>query len=424
MEEVKEIQIATCFDCRKKFDPEEIRTYLNQVLCESCWDLNMGFCESCNESVRNDDLREIKDKWYCGACVEKKFVACSSCEEYVARDHAIHSEIHEADYCQNCAGDYLRYCAACDSEVNNDSCYHDDSGDAYCGSCWDNREQNGDAADYIQHHELSGSRFERCVSKRKFGVEIEACLDSEDAEHLPVDRVGKWSSQHDGSLGDGGREYASPILQGDEGFQEIEEFCLKLKSWDYFIQKSCGLHVHIDGRDLGCEDIRKLLKIVLTYEPVIYAMLPETRYTGSYSVPLTKFPKSRFRTRVISENDLKAVWYGRDQHKVDLKSKYHHSRYYGVNIHSWFFRRSVEFRYHSGTLNPVKIINFIRICQALVDKAHAVKFAKVRKFEHFQEQYENFISFLGLTPELALYIKQRILKFHPDRFGLTPVQAQ
>ena len=64
------------------------------------------------------------------------------------------------------------------------------------------------------------------------------------------------------------------------------------------------------------------LKIVLTYEPVIYAMLPEARYTGTYSVPLTKIPKSRFRRKVKDENDLKSVWYGPREVNVNLKSKY------------------------------------------------------------------------------------------------------
>ena len=428
MEEIKEAQIATCFDCRQKIEEEKAKFFKDQVLCEGCWDEGIGYCESCSEAVRSNDLQEIKEKRYCQKCADDKFRMCNNCNEYVSASLAVYSEIREADYCQNCAGDALTYCTSCEYELDNDSCCHDDCGDPYCDSCWDDRnaedEEDDESSDYIQHHELSGTSFKRCTSQRKFGVEIEACLESEGSDHLPTDQVGKWSSQHDGSLGDGGREYASPILQGDEGFQEIERLTTKMKSWGYLIRQCCGLHVHIDGRDLGFDDIRKLLKIVLTYEPVIYAMLPEGRYTGTYSVPITKIPKSRFRRKVKDENDLKSVWYGPREVNVNLKSKYHHSRYYGVNIHSWFFRRSVEFRYHSGTLNPIKITNFIKICQALVDKAHAIKSAKVRKFENFQEHYESFVSFLDLPTEIALYVKQRIMKFHPDRFALTPALAQ
>lgn len=426
MENVEEKKIGTCFDCREKVVEEKARFFKDQVLCQTCWDQEIGYCESCNEPVRSEELREIKDKCYCEKCVEDKFRQCANCDEYVAQNLEVYSELNEAHYCQNCAGDCLTYCTSCEYEVNNDSCCHDDSGDPYCDSCWDDRnaeDDDDDSADYLQHHELSGTRFKICTSQRKFGVEIEACLEDR-SDHLPMDQVGKWSSQHDGSLGDGGREYASPILQGDEGFQEIETFTAGLKSWGYIIRQCCGLHVHIDGRDLGFDDIRKVLKIVLTYEPVIYAMLPEARYTGTYSVPLSRFPKSRFRRKVKDESDLKSVWYGPREANVNLKTKYHHSRYYGVNIHSWFFRRSIEFRYHSGTLNPIKITSFIKICQALVDKAHAIKSAKVRKFENFQEHYESFVTFLDLPPEIALYVKQRIMKFHPDRFALTPVLAQ
>ncbi len=427
MEETAKAQIATCFDCRQKFEETQVRFFGDQVLCQGCWDNNIGCCDSCNEPERQDNLREINDKWYCEKCVNQKFFACSSCGDYFPNGSAVHSEIYSEDYCSSCASECLYYCVSCDYEIDHENCYRDDGGDRYCDSCWDDRESDDsddEQSDFIQNLELWGTSFKLCTSKRKYGVEIEACLENESNDHLSDSEVGTWSSQHDGSLGAGGREYASAILQGDDGFNEIETFTAKLKSYGYVIRKSCGLHVHIDGRDLECEDIRKLLKTVLTYEPVIYAMLPEARFTGSYSVPLTKFPKSRFRTKVKDENDLKSVWYGPREVNINLKSKYHHSRYYGVNIHSWFFRRSIEFRYHSGTLNPLKITNFIKICQALVDRAHAIKSAKVRKFESFQDHYESFITFLDLPAELGIYIKQRIMKFHPDRFGLAPVLAR
>jgi len=111
------------------------------------------------------------------------------------------------------------------------------------------------------------------------------------------------------------------------------------------------------------------------------------------------------------------VWYGRERVRVDTKSKYHHSRYFGINIHSWFFRRSLEFRYHSGTLNPVKITNFIMICQAFVDKAKEMKKMRIESFGNFREQLERFASFLELPETLSAYISGRILKFHPDRLA-------
>jgi len=226
----------------------------------------------------------------------------------------------------------------------------------------------------------------------------------------------------DGSLGDDGREYVSPILQGDEGFHEIRKFAGILQGWGYFVNRSCGLHVHIDGRDLGCEDIKKILKITRYFEPVLYAMLPESRHEGSYSVPLERFPKSRFRIAARDEEALKKLWYGpRGSGRVDLKSKYHHSRYYGLNIHSWFFRRSLEFRYHSGTLNAQKITNFIVICQALVDKAKESKTFKALPNCGFKERFEGFVSFLGVPAGLGAYMRDRVAKFHPERFSCPAV---
>jgi len=267
MEEVKTIQAATCFDCQQKFGVGNVHTHEDQVLCEGCWNENIGRCSSCNESVRTNDLKQFNEHWYCTECADEILTICSSCNKQVEKHSATYSEIFDADYCSDCADDHLAYCAGCEDEVNSDNTHRDGSGDPYCDSCWEHRNPSDDE-DFVQHHELSGISFQRCLSQRKFGVEIESCLESNDCEHLPMNLVGKWSSQHDGSLGEGGREYASPILQGDEGFKAIEEFTDNLKNWGYAITKSCGLHVHIDGRDLEYGDIRKLLKIVLSYEPV------------------------------------------------------------------------------------------------------------------------------------------------------------
>ena len=238
----------------------------------------------------------------------------------------------------------------------------------------------------------------------------------EGSDHLPHEKLGSWQQVTDGSLGDNGREYVSPIFQGDEGFQAIKKFTGALQGWGYFVNNSCGLHVHIDGRDLGCVQIKRLLRLTRYFEPVLYAMLPESRHEGSYSVPLEKFPKSRFRIGVKDEDALKRLWYGpKGSRKVDLKSKYHHSRYYGLNIHSWFYRRSLEFRYHSGTLSFQKIANFIVICQAMVDKAREMKQIRISQGVAFPELLDMFVPFFGLSPEIAQYMRERIQKFHPDR---------
>lgn len=403
-------QGRVCSNCSTDFQEHNCLKHEDEWLCKGCYSEQVSSCKKCEQMFWRDDMRTITGALYCDLCTAECFRYCSGCQEYVEDARASYSEIHDTDYCDNCFSNYVTYCVSCDSQIDPDYCMSNDDGECYCDDCWQRRDDPGSSG-YI---EFFSETFQRCPSGRKYGIEIEALLE-EGKDHLPSDQNQCWRQVHDGSLGENGREFVSPIFHGDQGFNEIEKFCEVLKQWGYFVKRQCGLHVHIDGRDLICEDVKMLLKITRYFEPVLYAMLPPSRYEGTYSVPLERFPKSRFRIKACDEEALKRFWYGRTGEKVDLKSKYHHSRYYGLNIHSWFFRRSLEFRYHSGTLNPAKIMNFITICQTFVDRAKETKRFKMESPPDFHSHFESFVSFLKLSPDLALYVRQRIMKFNPDR---------
>ena len=403
-----------CSNCGTGDAELEYLEHAGKFLCRDCFHELLASCAHCGNVFLQDDMTKVGSEHYCETCCDEHFRFCAGCECYFKADRVSYSELHDRDYCESCFGERVTYCALCQDQISPDSCFRNEDGDALCEDCHEPCEEES----LPQYQEFSGSHFTVCRSQRKYGIEIEAMM-GEDAAHLPCDRLKSWKQVTDGSLGDNGREYVSPILQGDEGFQEIRKFTGILQGWGYFVNRDCGLHVHIDGRDLGCADIKRLLKIARFFETVLYAMLPESRHEGTYSVPLARFPKSRFRIGAKDEDALKRLWYGpKGSRGVDLKSKYHHSRYYGLNIHSWFYRRSLEFRYHSGTLSALKITNFIVICQALVDKAKEIKTFRMSVECGFPEKFEGFISFLGLSCELGAYIRERIQKFHPERFSV------
>jgi len=406
-----------CSDCGAVNLGRNSLTYDGKVFCEACYYDKVGVCHHCHNSSLRESLYLIDSREYCGTCLDQLFHGCEGCERFVKVEDINYSEVHCRYYCDNCFHEHVDHCISCDEQIDAQTANANDSGERYCDSCWDGRDEDSQGPEYT---EFSGTSFFECTSKRKYGAEIEALLD-EGMDHLPLDRAGSWRQVQDGSLGDDGREHVSPILQGDEGFYEIRRFTAVLKDWGYFVRRSCGLHVHIDGRDLDSSDVKRLLKLTRFYEPVLYAMLPESRRTGAYSVPLAKFPKSRFRIAACGEAQLKKLWYGSRSQSVDTKSKYHHSRYYGLNLHSWFFRRSLEFRYHSGTLNPMKITNFITICQAMVDKAKEIKRLRANDRFTLGERFESFVPFLGLSSEIVSYMRHRMNTFHPDCLEVKPV---
>lgn len=105
--------------------------------------------------------------------------------------------------------------------------------------------------------DVSVATYNRVGSKRKFGVEIET---SNCPGYENLSGQTKFGCKTDCSIG--GREFDSPILYGDEGFQEIEALLdyAADREWDAYA--SCGCHTHYDMRD---ETDKELYRIAYAY---------------------------------------------------------------------------------------------------------------------------------------------------------------
>lgn len=98
---------------------------------------------------------------------------------------------------------------------------------------------------------------------RHFGIEIEAynCTRERLARELTAAGINvqvegynhtnyrdHWKLVTDSSLnGDNSFELVSPILQGEQGLEEVEKVCWVLELCDVRVNDSCGLHVHMDA---------------------------------------------------------------------------------------------------------------------------------------------------------------------------------
>ena len=67
----------------------------------------------------------------------------------------------------------------------------------------------------------------------------------------------------DASLNSGGMEFQTPILKGKYGEKYMKDFSAKLIANKFFIDKRCGLHIHLDGDQFTLESIAKNSQNVL-----------------------------------------------------------------------------------------------------------------------------------------------------------------
>jgi hypothetical protein len=216
---------------------------------------------------------------------------------------------------------------------------------------------------------------------RKFGVEIEFIGISMDTAALAlcnagvacrVERYGhavprNWKIVEDGSVIDRtatsfrglGGELVSPPLTGEEGLEEVRKALRAMVAAGATVNKTCGLHVHVDAADLTGADVARIFVNYRSHESVINQFMPRSRVDNGYARPVSAmydFPG--FLTRVQNPSAMHAVAASFE-------------RYSTVNFASYARHGTVEFRQHSGSVNASKVTNWIQFVLHFVANAKA-----------------------------------------------------
>jgi Putative amidoligase enzyme len=185
--------------------------------------------------------------------------------------------------------------------------------------------------------------------------------------------------------------------------------------------------VHLDAADfMPAQDantelarliaLRDLMTFYLSFEDVLLALLPQSRRTNNYC----KAFKSAYAWEDIahagSRKTLESVWYKAaelDEVARRKVNKYDSSRYRGVNFHSLFNGGHLEIRYHSGTLNPRKVLEWVNLHGRIMDRIadRTLHFANALYTLTLTEKITLFFSLLELPADSQKYFQARIEKF-------------
>jgi hypothetical protein len=212
-----------------------------------------------------------------------------------------------------------------------------------------------------------------------------------------IDRRGRtWQVVADSSL-NARREYqaeiVSPILHYED-IAELQEVVRAVRHAGAGCDSSTGIHAHVDGARFDARAVTNLVKIFHKQEALIEHALgicPNRLNTFCKSIDrnfLERLEKDRPRTM----DELNRAWYG---YHCPQPQHYDRSRYRALNIHSLFFRGTIEYRCFNGTLHAGKIKAYIQFVLALSAKALKAKSAssKRREFNPATAKYD-FRTFL------------------------------
>lgn len=163
-------------------------------------------------------------------------------------------------------------------------------------------------------------------------------------------------------------EFVTPPLEYKD-IELLQNIIRKLRKNGAKSHNSCGIHIHVDGANHNPKSLRKLVNFMTSRQDLIYEALEignrESDWCRKLNSDLLKAMK---KDRNLTKEKVEEIWYSRanDGYTGGISHEhYNHTRYHGVNLHSYFTKGTVEFRLFNSTLHAGKIKAYIQFCLAV-----------------------------------------------------------
>ena len=180
-------------------------------------------------------------------------------------------------------------------------------------------------------------------------------------------------------------EMVTPILKYND-IENLQEIVRNLRKAGAFVNKSCGLHVHVGGEKFTAATLRNLVNGVASKENLIYQALKVHENRKGYCGKTNqRFLKELNEKKPESLEEFKSIWYNGETHRA--RQHYDVSRYTILNLHSFFNKGTVEFRVFNATLHAGEVKAAIQFCLALTAQALTTKKAIYRPTETDNPKY-------------------------------------
>ena len=248
--------------------------------------------------------------------------------------------------------------------------------------------------------------------KRAVSVEIELNYFGDPPIYRTQYRYAKNAyTEHDGSVSGSNLEMIVPELLGDKVVLGLTEIGVAMGASNCTVDASCGFHVHVDARDWQPLQVFSLLELWEKFaKPIGYPYLFPLRKnnrncTICYEAIDWYAETKAARDNAIKEGSLKAAlvyslyglkkpgptasaathkeYYTRVQTYAKAKrgsaNRVHNinTRYMDLNLHSWMYRGTIEFRSHHGTMNSVEMVGWTLTALQLMHLAEKYTYTQI-----------------------------------------------
>jgi hypothetical protein len=161
-------------------------------------------------------------------------------------------------------------------------------------------------------------------------------------------------------------EISSPILSGKKGLDEVKRFVELLHYLGCSVNKTCGLHVHVNSKNNS--SLEKLA--------VLSAYHHNQKYLNKFFAKHRQNSNNRYIGNLLVDNLCDEIHNALECDEDGIGTE----KYSNIRIHEVL--PTIEFRQHEGTLNIKKILKWIEFCLDF----HEVSIGTYKHLSHKQNK--------------------------------------
>ena len=211
-------------------------------------------------------------------------------------------------------------------------------------------------------------------------------------------------------------EMNSPKLEYSE-MSKLQEVVRALRHAGAIVNSSCGMHVHVDASKHTAQSLKNALSIMYSKEDILFKALKvnENRvYRWCKKVDEDKLSKIRKLPSGAGMRQMQELWYSDTSESPSFH--YNETRYYALNLHSVFYRGTLEWRCFESTLHAGEVRANITLALAISAQAINQKKTVMRKTEISENPaftFRTFLLRLGLIGPEFKNVRKNLLKNLP-----------
>ncbi|MBD9090841.1 MAG: amidoligase family protein [Clostridiales bacterium] len=219
-----------------------------------------------------------------------------------------------------------------------------------------------------------------------------------------------------GYTSNAGTSYRVEMVTPKLTYAELPKFqeCIRrVRAAGAKVNSSCGIHVHVDAANHNRQSLKNLIGIMYSKEDILFKALQVNESRASRWCQKVREPML-LQARTLSSEEtkdltqLESIWYegdiGNDEH-------YNWTRYYALNLHSVFYRGTVEWRCFNSTLHAGRAAAYVNLCLAISAQAIAQRSTVMRKTHSDNElfTFRVWLVRLGLNGDEFKHTRDHLL---------------